>query len=535
MIRRLSSALFGFAKRFNRWRLVLVLFLVIYAALLSFSLDYALVQWDETQHLVSGLLLSRGELHEYLQFSYYPPLFDITVALTYTLIGSSLFSARLVSLIFGVLSVWAVFEYAYHLYGPKHALLSSILLASMPGFIVVCRMALLETVLMFFFSISLLLFFSWMRTNNQKNLLLSGVALGLGFLAKYQTAIAGLVMFVSVLLLRKNRVKVKMGKILLLAVIAAAVILPWLFLAYNNYTSEGLETWLYTVQAGSEERLGYGERFPLPVFYLIEMTCPYPDIHPISLPIYALAFLGLSLWLWRRNPEDKFSLIWFVVVYVVYTLFISNRNWRYIIPVFPILAVSASDFMLFIWNKLKTTSMPSPEIRSYKRSIRKIVAAVFVLLMAASVVYSLENAYYWVEKDNIHIPVQEATQYVSSNLGSNQAAVILFAENYFSPDVVNFYLMTYDSGGKELWYYPEYPVDVYAPVFNETYLIEQCNNLNAKYLFLYEYGDMNYFQSDWTSSDILDKTLTSENFTLEKTFGNYPRRIFVIQFSPNYS
>ncbi|MCW4014857.1 MAG: glycosyltransferase family 39 protein [Candidatus Bathyarchaeota archaeon] len=532
MIRRLQSAISGVAQHFNRWRLVLVLFLLVYVTILMVYLDYALIQWDETQHVVSGLLLSRGQFQEYLQFSYYPPLFDVIVALTYTTIGSSLFSVRLVSLIFGVLCVWAVFEYAYRLYGPQNALLSSVLLASMPGFIIVCRMAILETILVFFFSIALLLFFSWMRTNNQKLLILSGVALGLGFLAKYQTAIAGLVMLVSVFLLRKKRVKYKMGKILIVAIIAAAVILPWLFLAYNHYTSEGLETWVYTVQAGSEERLGYGERFPLPVFYLIEMTYPYADIHPISLPVYIIAFLGLGLWLWRRKPEDKFSLIWFIVVYLAYTIFISNRNWRYIIPVFPILAVAASDFMLCTWNKLKD-SIQAPTITSYKRAIRKFVAILFVLLMASCVVYSLANAYYWVEKDNIHIPIKEATQYVIENSEPSETAVVLFAVNYFSPDAVNFYLMTSDADERELWYYPEYPVDVYEPVFNGTYLIEQCSSLNVKYLFLYEHGNTTYFQSEWKASDVLDKVLTSGSFTLEKTFGNSPYRISVIRFSPN--
>ncbi|MCW4016190.1 MAG: glycosyltransferase family 39 protein, partial [Candidatus Bathyarchaeota archaeon] len=338
---------------FNKWRLVLALFLIVYFTILALNIDYALVQWDETQHFVSGLLLRRGEFQEYIQFSYYPPLFDAITAITYAIIGSSLFSVRLVSLGFGILSVWAVFEYAYKLYGPKQALISSVLLASMPGFILVSRLALLETVLVFFFSISLLLFFSWTQTNNQKHLLLSGIMLGLGFLAKYQTGIAGAVMLVSVLFLRKKPVKYNMRKILFVALIAAVVILPWLFVAYNNYTSERVEQWMYTLKEGSIERLEYGERFPLPLFYIMEMTYPYMDLHPISLPIFALGFLGLVYWIWRRKPEDKFSIIWFVVVYLVYTFFVSNRNWRYIIPLFPILAVAASDFVLVTFDKIQ--------------------------------------------------------------------------------------------------------------------------------------------------------------------------------------
>jgi len=64
MVCRLTSVLSGIARRFNRWRLALALFLLVYAAFLSLYLDYALIQWDETQHLVGGLLLSRGQFQE---------------------------------------------------------------------------------------------------------------------------------------------------------------------------------------------------------------------------------------------------------------------------------------------------------------------------------------------------------------------------------------------------------------------------------------------------------------------------------------
>ena len=530
MIPRLSTARKSLFQYFNKWRLVLVLFLVVYFTILALNIDYALVQWDETQHFVSGLLLRRGAFQEYLQFSYYPPLFDVITAVTYAIIGSSLFSVRLVSLVFGILSVWAVFEYAYRLYGPKNALISSVLLASMPGFILVSRMAFLETVLLFFFSLSLLLFFSWIQTNNQKHLLLSGILVGLGFLAKYQTGIAGAVMLVSVLFLRKKQVKYNLRKVLVVALIAAVVILPWLFVAYNNYTMEEVENWVHTVKEGSIERLEYGERFPLPVFYMVEMTYPYMDLHPISLPIFVLGVLGLGYWIWRRKPEDKFSLIWFAVVYVVYTFFVSNRNWRYIIPLFPIIAIAASDLILSTFDKIQQKIQGS-KIKLSKPVLIKLVAVVFSGLMVSAVGYSVKNANYWIEKDNIHLPVKEAAQYAVENSDPNQTSIVLYASNFFSPDAVYFYLKTCGSTQRGMEYYPGYAVDSYHPVFNETHLIEQCKNMSTKYVFLYENANITYFQSEWTAHDILEKTVALENFELEKTFGTSPHRLFLIRFS----
>lgn len=504
----------------------------MYAAFLALYLDYALIQWDETQHLVGGLHLNRGQFQDYMHFSYYPPLFDATTALAYILMGPSLFAARLVSLAFGVLSVWAVFEYAYRMYGPKQAILSSVLLATMPGFIILCRMALIETMLLFFFSVSLLLFFFWMQTNNEKMLLLSGVALGLGVLAKYQTIVGGVVMLVSGLLMFRKRLTRNMRKFVLLAIVAAAIVVPWLLVMSQQITPEDIARWFYTVSEGSDERVEYGRRIPLPIFYLVEMTYPYMDLHPISLPIYILAFLGLSYWIWRRKPEDKFSLIWFIVVYVFYTLFISNRNWRYVIPLFSILAVSASDFILLIWNKL-TAPIRAPQTKRNRMLLRKVAAAIFVVLIAASVIYSLMNAYFWVEKEHVQVPAKAASQYVSENSGVDEAAVLLFPVNYFSPDAVNFYLLQYNSSERVLLEYPKDPADVYTPVFNETVLIQQCKSLNVKFLLLYENGNKTYYQSDMKAYDALDMLVDSGSFMLETTFGSSPQQVYVIRYLPD--
>ena len=529
---RFASVFSDVLGRFNKWRVILLVILLMYAAFLALYLDYALIQWDETQHLVGGLHLSRGQFQDYLHFSYYPPLFDATTALAYILMGPSLFAARLVSLAFGVLSVWAVFEYAYHMYGPKQAILSSVMLATMPGFIILCRMVLIETMLLFFFSVSLLLFFSWLQTNNERMLILSGVALGLGVIAKYQTIVGGVVMLVSGFLMFRKRLTRNIRKFVLLAIVAAAIVVPWLLVMYQQITPEDIARWFYTVSSGSDERVEYGKRIPLPIFYLVEMTYPYMDLHPISLPIYIIAFLGLSYWIWRRKPEDKFSLIWFIVVYVFYTLFISNRNWRYVIPLFSVLAVSASDFILLIWNKL-TAPIKAQQTKRNSMLLHKIAAAFFVLLIATSFIYSLMNAYYWVEKEHVQVRVKAASQYLSENSGADEAAVLLFPVNYFSPDAVNFYLLQYDSSQRVLLEYPKDPADVYTPVFNETVLIQQCESLNVKFLLLYENGNKTYYQSDMKAYDFLDLIVDSGSFLLETTFGSSPQQVYVIRYLPD--
>jgi hypothetical protein len=336
---------------------------------------------------------------------------------------------------------------------------------------------------------------------------------------------------VSMFFVWRGSILVKLGKFSLILIIAGAVVLPWIFFVYRQYAAGTLRTWLYVLQVGSEERLVYNTRFPLPIFYLIEMTYPYPHVHPISLPIYIFTLLGLGLWLWRRRPVDKFSLIWFLVVYSVFTL-IPSKHWRYVTLVFPILAISASDFMLFIWDKAKDC-LRARQISLHKRAIAKVAAAVFVFLVVTSVLYSSLDAYSWVKKDHIYVAAEEASQYVTERSALNETIVVLCAQNLFNVDMLKFYLQIYDSNQRALWQYPEMPVDAYKPVFNVSELIERCEDLHVKYLLLYEYGaTKTFYRSELTVHKVLYKLLyNTDRFVLEGWVGDSPRSIVIISFS----
>ena len=72
------------------------------------------------------------------------------------------------------------------MYGRKAGLISAVLLGIMPGYFWLSRLALLDVMLVFFFTLSLFFFFRWLNSHQNKMLVLSGLALGLGFLAKYR-------------------------------------------------------------------------------------------------------------------------------------------------------------------------------------------------------------------------------------------------------------------------------------------------------------------------------------------------------------
>jgi asparagine N-glycosylation enzyme membrane subunit Stt3 len=491
------------------------------------------IQWDEIPHLYGGLLLARGQSQEYMAtYGYYPPLYDVLTTGYFQIFGVSAASGRLVAVTFSLLSIWIVFEFANRMYGPKIALVSSILLGSMPGFFWVSRVAMLETMLVFFFSLAMFFFLSWMRSSQKKPLILCGLALGVGFLAKYQVLVAGLVMIVIILFLSRDKLRARFSKVPVLAIIAILVVIPWVLVLYEINGLGKFGELLYVVQVGGQDRALYSTRFPVPIFYLIEMTWPFTDVpvHPISLPTYILGLLGLGLWAYRRKTEDKFFLIWFIIVYVFFTL-IPNKQWRYVIPLFPVLAISAASLIMFVYDKA-AEGWKHRQISLNKKHALKVIAGFFVIFAAVSVVYSSNDAYQMVARDQIHIPIEEATNYAANHMNQNESIMVVCATNFYNRDMVKFYLQADEFRQNQVFQYPEMPVDAFTPNFDVNELISLCKEHNVKYVFLYEYGaTFPYFKSTLTLHEVYMMLLDSGRFTYETIFGASPRTISIISFA----
>jgi hypothetical protein len=518
--------------RVSKWRLLFTVFIVIYFIVLVFNLDSMTIQWDEANHLNGALLLAHGRIQLYATTSlFYPPLDDLLIAGFFAITGPSVLAGRLIGVIFAVLSVWVLFEFTQRTYEPKTAFLSSVLLATMPGFVWLARLAMLETMLVFFFSVSMMLFFFWLQKHHIKFLTLSAVALGLGFLTKYQIIIAVPAMLTSIFLLSKSYLKEKLSRFPLLILIVICIILPWVLFSFQAYTSGMLDQWLYAMGAGNPQKSLYSARFPAPLFYLIEMTWPYGAVHPVSLFVYVLGLLGLLVLATRRTAADKFLLVWFFAMYIFFTV-IGNRQWRYIVPVFPVLALSASTLIISAYNKLqKTWKTRNPA--SHRVGARKIAAVFLVAAVGFSVAYSCVDAYNWVAKDSaFHLPLEQAATYALSNLDADGSLMVLCPINVFSADILKFYVYASPRRFTYVGDYPALPVDAYPPDFNVTELVDQCIQHDVQYLLLYEYGqEYPYYNSNLTMSQVYSMLMASQKFTLQTSFGTYPNRIYVLSFS----
>ncbi len=493
------------------------------------------VQWDEMPHLYGGLLLTRAQTWDYMTtYAYYPPLFDFFTAGYFQIFGLSHIAGRMVAVTFSLLSVVLIFEFSKRTLGAKTALLASILLGTMPGFFWVSRVTMLETMLVFFFSLAMFAFYSWIIKDSSKALLLSALTLGIGILAKYQIIVAVLAMIPLTVFLCRGRLKISLAKLLLIMVIAGLIVVPWFYAIYHYNGMKKFETIQYVMQEGGQDRPAYSNRFqPTPLFYMVEMTWPFSDIpvHPVTLPVFILGLCGLGLFAYRRKKVDIFLLTWFIVVYAFFTI-VPNRQWRYVTPLFPVLAISAASFIMFLYGKISAS--PINLASNSKSRLRKTLAAVLILIVGLSMAYSSYEAYEMTARDQIHMPIEEVANYISSHLvaNKNESAALLLPFNLFNQDMVRFYLPNYKP--EQVWQYPELAVDAFKPDFNVTEFLNLVDQRNTTLVFIYDWGqDISFFNTTLTPKAVFEMLNDSGRFsneTLGTQFGPSPYGVYLLPF-----
>ncbi len=528
----INSRLGQFRAALNRWRLAFAGFAIVYTIILLLNLTRWPIQWDEVIHLNSGNFLYWGLYDKFVLNAFYPPLFDGTIFLSFEALGVSLFAARIIPLIFSILALWLVFELANSMYGGKTALLSVVLLSAMPGYFWLSQSALTESSLVFFVTASLLFFYRWLTTRKDKMLVFTGLAVGLGCLAKYQMIVAGIILVISILFLARNQLKAVFKRFSITIVTAVLVVIPWIVIAYQIYASHLLEQWLYALQVGNPERSIYSERFPAPIFYFIDMVWPYDTVHPISIFIYIAGLAGLAFLAWRRKPQDKYVLIWFAVIFVFFTL-IANKSWRYVLPLFPALAIAAAVAFTAVYGRIQR-SWKNTQTGKNRRLLAKAAAGLLIVALAGSVAYSINDAYSYVSSYNIDIEIRQATDYAHANMDFNKSIMILCPFDLLNREMVRFYLWADGDNLVPVFQYPRQAVDAYTPNFNVSELIQQCRQYKVQWLFTYEYGGtVPYYNSTLNLQQIYMQLYESGNFTHiadNATFGENPRRIFLLEF-----
>lgn len=204
--------------------------LLISAFVLFFRLSGSIVGWDEgiySQIAREGLLSNNWtDLHYRGQLWFEkPPLVIWLTMISYKIFGINEFAIWFFPVIFGIIGILGTYYLAKDFFNAKIGLLSSLVLISIPHYVLMSRNNMTD---IFLLSNSLMSFVFLIRArNNGKYLILSGIFLGMAFLSKNFISFLFIPIFILYLYFF-NRLSILKGKNLYLFAISFAVVaLPW--------------------------------------------------------------------------------------------------------------------------------------------------------------------------------------------------------------------------------------------------------------------------------------------------------------------
>jgi 4-amino-4-deoxy-L-arabinose transferase-like glycosyltransferase len=279
-------------------------------------------------------------------FRAHPMLFHVALSLAYGF-GVSDFAGRLVTVAFGLTTLWIVYRCGAVLYSRRAGALAALLLAVMPYHVMVSRQVLLDAPMTLFASLTLLCVASYAATGRQAWLLASGAALGLTVLTKETGVLFFGALYAFFAL--SPEVKVKMRQLAAPVAVAGALIAAFpltLMLAGGGGRSTGTQylTWQLLRRPNHDWS-----------FYL--ETTP---------PVVGMLLLGtvlVGLWIrWRSiDWRERLLLCWLLVPVGFFQLW-PVKGFQYLLPVAPALALLAARVLIgrecpaearTVWSRLR--------------------------------------------------------------------------------------------------------------------------------------------------------------------------------------
>ena len=245
------------------------------------------------------------------------------VAGVYLLFGVSDVAARLVAIGFSTATVLVCFELGRTLYSRHVGLLSALFLALSGYGVLLGRLALLDSTLVFLFSLSLLFFAKWLMTGRDGWLYAFAAALAWTIQAKVTGGLV-LVIAVNYLLVSRQLGLLSVRRVLLAGLTFTVFFIPvWVQLALKGDQ-------LLEFLADSGDRVAQ-----VPWYYYVDKLTSFEGF---VTPLIWLIGIGLAAKRWTTG--DRLLLFW-VLVAALFFQFYPLKAFNYVLPLIPALSVLA--------------------------------------------------------------------------------------------------------------------------------------------------------------------------------------------------
>lgn len=312
------------------------------------------------QHLaVPKLYLARGAIFQipFMGFSYLPQNIDLLYVIPLAF-GSDV-AARVMHLLFAVLTGLVIYCYLSPREGRVYALLGMLLYISTPLVFNLSRMAYIDNGSAFYSTLALVAALNWKESGSTKWLVYSAVSMGFALGSKYNNAISFVLIGAFVFYIaerRSGRLVEGLKAGLVFALIAFAVFSPWLV---RNYVWKGSPFYPIYESAAKASSRGEGvhvtgDMSPVAKRYMVYgestsriLLLPFRIflegkdnsiekfdgvLNPVFLLFIPLAFIG-------RRHDDRSYLLAFFCLFFLMAAFTVDLVTRYLLPSIPALII----------------------------------------------------------------------------------------------------------------------------------------------------------------------------------------------------
>ena len=282
--------------------------------------------------------------------NYYPPFYHISTIPFYVMFGNNYDSALLTNLFFLFVLIVSLFFIGNNLYNAEAGLVMSFIISTVPVYSLLMRDYLIDFSLSAIVALGIALLLYTEHFENIKYSILFGLAFGLGILTKWSYPIYIFIPLCYSLyaFFRKNFYEKKnYNKIknivfpLILAIITAST---W-------YSFSRIKTLMPTILTYSKKGLVEGD----PSFSSLTGLTHYFNIiiNDYSF-FYFIIFVISIMFLIKNFKESKTKTMFLLQIVFIYTFFtlLSNKDARYILPIYIFLALFAGEFITGL-NKKK--------------------------------------------------------------------------------------------------------------------------------------------------------------------------------------
>ncbi|MFN7118210.1 MAG: ArnT family glycosyltransferase [Saprospiraceae bacterium] len=278
-----------------------------------------------------------------------PPLFYWLITLSCKIFGLNEWAIRLPSTLAGLGTAWLIFKIGNLLENRKLGISAAIVTLFSFQFVINARYASPEIVLTFFFTLTLYWFLKGYHRQYWRYILLSYIALGLAVLTKgypYLIIISGIIIlyvfFNAQYNIRSFLNKIGWLKPHLGLPLSFLIGMSWIIYMLFTYGNDFYEVWM-----DETARRAFNKPGSLKPFYYLEANTW--GFLPYSLTFYiGLIYLIINRFRsFNQHPVLQFSLAWFVVMLMVFTL-AKGKIPTYFIQGYPGMALFTAYFILNI-------------------------------------------------------------------------------------------------------------------------------------------------------------------------------------------